>query len=119
MSHPIRALEERLGVRLLSRTTRSVAPTEAGKQLLSRVRPALEEIRTGLEQISGFRDKPAGRVRLLVPRLAVSVLAPKLGRLARAYRRFSWMSPPTIAVWISWRAGSTPEFTSGNTSKRT
>src|SRR3954454_949549 len=85
-SHAIRGLEERLGVRLLSRTTRSVAPTEAGEQLLARLRPALNEVRAGLDQISGFRDKPAGRVRLLLPRLAVaSVLAPKLGQFARDY----------------------------------
>ena len=86
MSHAIRALEEKLGVRLLSRTTRSVAPTEAGEQLLARLSPALHEVEAALNQISGFRDKPAGRVRLLVPRLAVSsVLAPKLGRFARDY----------------------------------
>src|SRR5687767_14355663 len=86
MSHAIRGLEERLGVRLLLRTTRSVAPTEAGEQLLARLRPALNEVRAGLDQISGLRDKPAGRVRLLVPRLAMSsVLAPKLGRFARDY----------------------------------
>lgn len=86
VSHAIRGLEERLGVRLLSRTTRSVAPTEAGEQLLARLRPALNEIHAGLDQISGFRDKPAGRVRLLMPRLAVSsVLAPKLGQFARDY----------------------------------
>jgi DNA-binding transcriptional LysR family regulator len=86
MSHAMKALEERLGVRLLSRTTRSVAPTEAGEQLLSRLRPALTEVRDALDQVSGLRDKPAGRVRLLVPRLAVaSVLAPKLGRIAREY----------------------------------
>ena len=86
MSHAMKALEERLGVRLLSRTTRSVAPTEAGEQLLSRLRPALTEVRDALDQVSGLRDKPAGRVRLLVPRLAVaSVLAPKLGQIAREY----------------------------------
>jgi DNA-binding transcriptional LysR family regulator len=86
MSHAIRALEEKLGVRLLSRTTRSVAPTEAGEQLLARLSPALHEVEAALNQISGFRDRPAGRVRLLVPRLAVSsVLAPKLGRFARDY----------------------------------
>ncbi len=86
MSHAIRALEEKLGVRLLSRTTRSVAPTEAGEQLLARLSPALHEVEAALNQISGFRDKPAGRVRLLVPRLAVSsVLAPKLGSFARDY----------------------------------
>jgi len=86
MSHAIRGLEEKLGVRLLSRTTRSVAPTEAGEQLLARLRPALTEIRAALDHISGLRDKPAGRLRLLVPRLAVaSVLAPKLGQIARGY----------------------------------
>lgn len=84
VSHAIRGLEDRLGVRLLSRTTRSVAPTEAGEQLLARLRPAFTEVRAGLDQLAGFRDKPAGRLRLLVPRLAVSsVLAPKLGQFAR------------------------------------
>jgi DNA-binding transcriptional LysR family regulator len=83
----MRALEERLGVRLLARTTRSVAPTEAGEQLLARLRPALTEVRDALGQISGLRDLPAGRVRLLMPRFAVeSVLAPKLAQFAREYQ---------------------------------
>lgn len=86
MSHSMRGLEERLGVRLLLRTTRSVAPTEAGAQLLVRLRPALAEVGEALGQISELRNKPAGRLRLLVPRLAVSsVLAPKLGQFARDY----------------------------------
>lgn len=86
MSHAMRGLEERLGVRLLSRTTRSVALTEAGEQLLARVRPALAEVGDALDQIARLRDKPTGRVRLLVPRLAVaSVLAPKLGRFAHDF----------------------------------
>jgi len=86
LSHAIRRLEERLGVRLLDRTTRSVAPTEAGKQLIARLGPALGDIRGALEEISGLRHKPAGRVRLLVPRLgAMAVLAPKLGSFARGY----------------------------------
>src|SRR3954454_998044 len=67
MSHAMRGLEERLGVRLLLRTTRSVAPTDAGEQLLVRLRPALTEIGQALDQLSGLRDTPAGRVRLLVP----------------------------------------------------
>src|SRR3981081_1833798 len=70
MLHAIRGREEGLGVRLLSRTTRSVAPTEAGEQLLARLRPALTDVQDALDQLSGLRDKPAGRVRLLVPRLA-------------------------------------------------
>src|SRR5437870_111242 len=86
VSHAMRGLEDRLGVRLLARTTRSVAPTEAGEQLLARLRPALTEVRDALSQISGFRDTPAGRVRLLMPRFAVeSVLAPKLAQFAREY----------------------------------
>ena len=70
----------------LARTTRSVAPTEAGEQLLARLRPALAEVRDALGEISGLRDTPAGRIRLLMPRFAVeSVLAPKLARFAREY----------------------------------
>src|SRR5438445_4881934 len=86
MSHAIRGLEEGIGVRLLSRTTRSVAPTEAGEHLLARLRPALADIQGAVDQISGLSDKPAGRVRVLVPRFAaMTVLAPKLGRFARDY----------------------------------
>src|SRR5438270_12832197 len=86
VSHALRGLEERLGVRLLSRTTRSVAPTEAGEQLLARLRPALVDIREAVDQVTSLRNKPAGRVRLLVPRLAATtVLAPRLGQLARDY----------------------------------
>lgn len=86
MSHAIRNLEERLGIRLLSRTTRSVTPTEAGEQLLARLRPALTEVSQALDELSGLRDKPAGRIRLLLPRFAMeSVLGPKLGQFAREY----------------------------------
>jgi DNA-binding transcriptional LysR family regulator len=86
LSHAIRGLEERLGVRLLARTTRSVAPTDAGEQLIARLHPALGEISAALDEISGLRDRPAGRVRLLMPRLAAAmVLAPKLGQFARDY----------------------------------
>ncbi len=86
MSHAIRGLEEDIGVRLLSRTTRSVAPTEAGEQLLARLRPALADVRDAIAQLSGLRDKPSGRVRLLVPRLAgTTVLGPKLAKFTRHY----------------------------------
>ena len=84
LSHAIRGLEERLGVRLLARTTRSVAPTDAGEQLIARLRPALGDIRGALDQVSGLRDRPAGRVRLVVSPLAgTMVLAPKLGQFAQ------------------------------------
>src|SRR2546422_2776789 len=86
LSHAIRGLEEQIGVRLLARTTRSVAPTDAGEQLISRLRPALGDIRGALDQVSGLRDQPAGRVRLVVsPLAATMVLAPKLGQFARNY----------------------------------
>jgi DNA-binding transcriptional LysR family regulator len=86
VSHAMRGLEEAIGVRLLSRTTRSVAPTDAGEQLLARLRPALTDIREALDQVSGLGGKPAGRVRLLVPRLAAkTVLAPRIGQFARDY----------------------------------
>ena len=86
LSHAIRGLEERLGVRLLARTTRSVAPTEAGEQFITRLRPALADIREALDQIAGLRDQPAGRVRLLVSRLAAAlVLAPRLALFASRY----------------------------------
>ena len=78
LSHAIRGLEERIGVRLLARTTRSVAPTAAGEQLVASLRPALAEIGGTLERISGLRARPAGTLRLLMPRTgAVVALAPK------------------------------------------
>ncbi len=86
ISHAIRGLEEGLGVRLLSRTTRSVAPTDAGQELLLRLRPALTDIEDALDKLSGLRGKPAGRVRLVAPRLAaMTVLAPKLKKFAQDY----------------------------------
>lgn len=82
----MRGLEEDLGVRLLSRTTRSVAPTEAGERLLARLRPALSDVQDVLGELSDLRDKPAGRVRLLIPRLAgLTVLGTKLAKFTRDY----------------------------------
>jgi DNA-binding transcriptional LysR family regulator len=86
LSHSMRALEERLGVRLLARTTRSVATTEAGAELLTRLRPAFEEIDGALVKVTGLRDTPAGRVRLVVsPVSATLVVGPKLAAFARSY----------------------------------
>lgn len=73
-------------MRLLSRTTRSVAPTEAGEQFLARLRQALTDVQEALDQLSGLRDKPAGRLRLLIPRVAgTAVLGPKLAQFTRDY----------------------------------
>jgi DNA-binding transcriptional LysR family regulator len=86
LSHAIRGLEEEIGIRLLARTTRSVAPTDAGEELLRSLRPALSDIRAALGKIGGLRGKPTGRVRLVVsPVAAVPVLGPKFGAFARAY----------------------------------
>src|SRR6058998_2098773 len=86
LSHAIKGLEEQIGVRLLARTTRSVAPTDAGDQLIARLDPALSDIREALGHVAGLRERPAGRVRLVVsPLAATMVLAPKLGAFARAY----------------------------------
>ncbi len=86
LSHAIRRLEEKIGVRLLDRTTRSVSPTGAGDQLLAQLRPALGDIHSTLTNLSGMQSRPVGRLRLLVPRFAAKdVVAPKLGRFAQAY----------------------------------
>ncbi|KQU87331.1 transcriptional regulator [Mesorhizobium sp. Root695] len=86
VSHAVSSLEARLGVRLLSRSTRSVAPTEEGAQLLERLRPALLEIDLALETAIEARDRPAGNLRLSVPRTAAQLtLAPRLGAFAQAF----------------------------------
>ena len=86
LSHAVRGLEERIGVRLLARTTRSVAPTDAGEQLISHLSPALADVGAVLEQIAGLRARPAGTVRLVAPRLAATMLlGPRLEQFARGY----------------------------------
>jgi DNA-binding transcriptional LysR family regulator len=72
LSHAIRALEERLGVRLLSRTTRAVSTTEAGETLLRFLRPALEDIASGVDAVGALRGKPSGTVRITATKHAVS-----------------------------------------------
>ena len=78
LSEAIRRLEARLGVRLLNRTTRSVAPTEAGTRLLERLGPALDEVAAALDVVNGFRDRPAGTLRLNVPVSAVRLVLPRI-----------------------------------------
>ena len=120
MSHAIRGLEEDLGVRLLSRTTRSVAPTEAGEQLLARLRPAVTEVREALDQLSGLRNKPAGRLRLLLPGLRAQSCSRRSWRDLRATIRTScWISPPTTRTSISLPEATMQASSSANTSKRT
>ncbi|AOF93262.1 LysR family transcriptional regulator [Sinorhizobium sp. RAC02] len=86
LSQTIRNLEERLGLRLLARTTRSVAPTEAGERLLRTIAPRFEEIEAELAALSELRDKPAGRVRITAgEHAAISVLQPALKRFLPLY----------------------------------
>src|SRR6266700_3199124 len=86
LSHTIRELEERLGVRLLTRTTRSVSPTEAGERLLQTVGPRFEEIEAELAAIKELREKPAGTIRITATEYAAdAILLPKLAKLLRVY----------------------------------
>ena len=86
LSHTIRELEENLGVRLLNRTTRSVAPTEAGERMLARLRPLLDEFEAAIDSVNAFRERPAGQLRITVPPpVAIFVLAPLLPRFLAQY----------------------------------
>jgi DNA-binding transcriptional LysR family regulator len=86
LSQRLRDMEERLGVRLLHRTTRSVSPTQAGELLLSRAGPAIRDAVDALKEVRGLRDVPSGRLRINAPPPAVQlVLAPMVGPFLRRY----------------------------------
>ena len=86
LSHTIRGLEERLGLRLLARTTRSVSPTEAGERLVQSIGPRFEEIETELAALSELRDKPAGTLRITASEHSANqILWPVLARLLPDY----------------------------------
>ncbi|MFJ2987178.1 LysR family transcriptional regulator [Collimonas sp. NPDC087041] len=98
LSHTIRSLETRLGLRLLTRTTRSVSPTEAGERLLSTVAPRLDEIDAELAALNDLREKPAGNIRIsAADHAANSVLWPKLATFLPDY--------PDIKVEITTNYG--------------
>lgn len=98
LSHKIRRLETRLGVRLLSRTTRSVSPTDAGERLLSGLVPAFEQITDHLESLGELRDRPAGTIRLTVPlHAAMTIIWPAALKLMRDY--------PDVCVELSVDSG--------------
>ena len=100
LSQTVRSLEERLGVRLLNRTTRSVAPTEAGERMLRQLRPLLDGFDAAIESVNAFRDRPAGHLRLtLPPPVAKFTLAPILARFLAKY--------PEITIEISVDVGLT------------
>jgi DNA-binding transcriptional LysR family regulator len=86
LSHTIRSLEARLGLRLLTRTTRSVSPTEAGERLLQTIAPRFEEIDAELAAVTEFRDKPAGTIRITATDYATeTVLWPRLSKVLHDY----------------------------------
>ncbi|UQS16711.1 LysR family transcriptional regulator [Pseudomonas sp. HS6] len=86
LSHSLRALENRLGVRLFNRTTRSVALTEAGERLYARLKPAFRDIEDALEDLNHFRDKPSGNLRITSGRQACElVLLPIASEFLQAY----------------------------------
>ncbi len=86
LSHTIRALEERLGIRLLSRTTRDVATTAAGERLVESIEPHFESIAAEISAISALRDKPSGHVRIVCPDDAIDmVFRPRLPAFLREY----------------------------------
>ena len=86
LSHTMRGLEERLGVRLLTRTTRSVAPTEAGERLLHSIGPLFAEMEAELAALGELREKPAGTIRITATEYAADeLLLPKLAQLLPAY----------------------------------
>jgi len=94
LSQTIRALEESLGVRLLNRTTRSVALTEAGERILTRLRPLLDDFEAVVDSANAFRDRPAGQLRLtLPPGVQTYLIGPVLARFTTQY--------PEIVIEIS------------------
>jgi DNA-binding transcriptional LysR family regulator len=90
LSQTIRSLEERLGVLLLHRTTRSVSLSEAGEKLLARVRPALRDVQTAVESINDLRDKPVGTLRLSVSSIPAQMI------LAPLFREFLELYPAIV-----------------------
>jgi DNA-binding transcriptional LysR family regulator len=100
LSQTVRALEERLGIRLLTRTTRSVAPTEAGERLLKTIGPRFEEIEGELAAVTAFREKPAGNIRITAgEHAAEAILWPALAKILPDY--------PDIHVEIAIEYGLT------------
>jgi len=98
LSHAIRSLEEQFGVRLLNRTTRSVALTDAGERLLGHLTPVLESVDRAIDAVNEFRDKPTGTLRLTVhPLAAITVIGPLVARFSAEF--------PDISLDVSVEAG--------------
>src|SRR5690242_11763649 len=90
LSETIRGIEEKLGVRLLNRTTRSVAPTEAGERLLARLTPILGDFKSALDSVNEFRSSPAGQLRITIPPPAAPLLIePLMARFLAAHPKIT------------------------------
>src|SRR5215510_11480455 len=106
LSQSIRSLEDKLRVRLLNRTTRSVNLTAVGERLLARLRPVLDDYEKALESVNDFRDRPCGLLRLtVVPPASEFVLGPLLGRFLEQYPdvKFEVLAEPVLQDIVAER----------------
>ena len=120
LSQRLRDMEERLGVRLMNRTTRSVALTEAGELLLARVGPAISDVGAALDQVRGLRGVPSGRLRINAPPPAIDlVLAPMVAPFLGPIRRSSSRSSARPRSSTSSPTASTPACATASIWRRT
>lgn len=99
ISHAMNRLEDRIGVRLLNRTTRSVSVTQAGAQLLRTLRPSLESIEAVLAELESYRDVPSGHIRIVSPEHATrQILVPTLSKILASYPEISIEIDVTLSV---------------------
>ena len=120
LSEAVRRLEAQFGVRLLNRTTRSLAPTEAGARLVDRLAPALAEVEAALDVVNGFRDRPAGALQLNVPVVAARLVLPRIvPRVSRRLSRHprSKSSPRTVSSTCSPPAATPASATTSGSSR--
>ncbi len=120
LSQRLRDMEERLGVRLMNRTTRSVALTEAGELLLARVGPAISDVGEALDQVRGLRAVPSGRLRINAPPPAIDLaLAPMVAPFLPAIPKSIWRSSARLRSLISWLKVLTPACAMASIWRRT
>ena len=120
LSQRLRDMEERLGVRLMNRTTRSVALTEAGELLLARVGPAMSDVGDALDQVRGLRGVPSGRLRINAPPPAIDlVLAPMVAPFLQPIRKSIWRSSARARSSISSPKVSMPACAMASIWRRT
>lgn len=117
VSHAVSSLEASLGLRLLHRTTRSVSPTEEGKRLLETLGPALADIDAVIDTLAEQGGRPAGPLRITLPRLAAEdLIVPRLGNSCGSIPKSPSKFRPMIALKILSQKVSMPGFVSGNIS---